>query len=1298
MTPSHRSASQLWAIARRKLFSRRGSYDKDYDSQHRSSDSADTSSLSEQNDGFYKYSQEVVDKSDTVYRKVVENMGIRSSDSTGASYASASMVPIGRPPLPYTVGDPEWDTTNGSVKYLDHACDDDISAYRTSVLSVYTRVYTVAKVVFMSFLHYGLDLDDIPDGLMAYIRNAEQAVTSNKITDMVNSVNNLYHALYARLIMEIANVDLCSCFNFGVARVSSYNNFILPEPRHLFNIFLACKGILDSPTVCSVFNREVVGEYQSAFIRRSVQNLVGTGIVLDDLIGFRRFVLRIVEDRESPFRKKWGGSGLVYHMPPAELLAVQAERYMAFTPRETHRLMIPDQVLPFVERYTIDPERLERGFIQDHRQAALAMLEGKTLGDLRNENPADQLMKYVKERKCICQSACSCSMICTREPERPCPCSEWKMTVMLAQRRSGRGPLGLRDRCTVLSKAVFLEIASIRDDVDTPYVRWGAGDSDGQPVGGVEEVAVVRSRARFSGLPKIQSECLTLQAWDRHSISGKLLAGMVPKIVASPTGLILSTLAPSLSPCCQPVRLSPPGIRRSPLWSAHSGAPRTWVRRYRAVWPSYGITTPVPDPNPQFPISRSPFCFQTGYALCAKRPSRPFPPPFLSPPSSSFSDPLTTHYLSQDKRLSVRGDLVRGLNNGDDAVLVAENYLAVNDGVGAWATRPRGHAALWSRLLLHFWALEVERDPNGHSELDPIGYLQRAFKETTRATTSPGEWFGTTTSVTALLHWKRDETGNIRPLLYVTNLGDCKVFVIRPSEKEILFRTQEQWHWFDCPMQLGTNSVDTPEKDAVLSLVDVQEGDLVVAVSDGILDNLWEHEILTVILESLEKWDQGRHENKELDWAPPAVLADEQMVFVARELLNSALAIAQDPFAESPYMEKAVDEGLAMQGGKMDDISVVIGFARYLPSATSHTLNSPRHISTPPSHDRTVKMRAKRSKKYRKLMHQYELTFGFREPYQVLVDSNFLRAVYNFKMELIPALERTLQGKPKPLLTKCSLAAIMAAQPINPRTNNPYRPEHLPPPTVLPLRHCSHNADSTPIDEVACLLSLLSPSAETKKNKEHYILATADPHPTEKKDKAAESTAAGRKRKRDVEDKAEAALRKARDLRRQARSIPGVPIVYVKRSVMVLEPMSDPSDAIREGVEQGKFRVGLTDQATKRERAAAAAAGAAGAAGGTAEGEKKKKKDSKKPKGPNPLSMKKPKKRVQETGAKTEKPKREREENEEKPAEKEVEGDGDGEAAPKAKRRRRHHRGAKADGDGEGAEAPAEAPADTMDD
>lgn len=120
---------------------------------------------------------------------------------------------------------------------------------------------------------------------------------------------------------------------------------------------------------------------------------------------------------------------------------------------------------------------------------------------------------------------------------------------------------------------------------------------------------------------------------------------------------------------------------------------RTPARFYHAaVWPSYGVTTPIPNRQPP-DLTATPFRFETGYALCAKRPSRPLPPPFLSPPSSSFSDPLTTQSLSQDKRLAVKNELIRGLNNGDDAILVAENFLGVDDGVGAWATRPHGHAA-----------------------------------------------------------------------------------------------------------------------------------------------------------------------------------------------------------------------------------------------------------------------------------------------------------------------------------------------------------------------------------------------------------------------------------------------------------------------------------------------------------------------------------------------------------------------------------------------------------------------------
>jgi hypothetical protein len=99
------------------------------------------------------------------------------------------------------------------------------------------------------------------------------------------------------------------------------------------------------------------------------------------------------------------------------------------------------------------------------------------------------------------------------------------------------------------------------------------------------------------------------------------------------------------------------------------------------------VTPPLPDSCP-----RLPFRFETGFALFAKRPPRPFPPPFLSPPSGSFSDPLSTHHRSRNKRAFVHGELIRGWTNGDDAIYASDHFICANDGVGAWSARPRGHA------------------------------------------------------------------------------------------------------------------------------------------------------------------------------------------------------------------------------------------------------------------------------------------------------------------------------------------------------------------------------------------------------------------------------------------------------------------------------------------------------------------------------------------------------------------------------------------------------------------------------
>ncbi|KAI4121374.1 MAG: hypothetical protein LQ338_006397 [Usnochroma carphineum] len=316
-------------------------------------------------------------------------------------------------------------------------------------------------------------------------------------------------------------------------------------------------------------------------------------------------------------------------------------------------------------------------------------------------------------------------------------------------------------------------------------------------------------------------------------------------------------------------------------------------------------------------------------------------------PSGSFSDPLSTHNRSRDRRLYVNGEMIRGITNGDDAVLVGENFIGANDGVGAWAQKPRGHAALWSRLILHFWALEAERDKSVTSmassptEPDPIAYLQTAYEQTIEATSAPNEWKGTTTACGAHLHHTIGRAAS-EPMLYVTNLGDCQVMVLRPTTWKMVYKTTEQWHWFDCPRQLGTNSPDTPKANAVLDKIEIKEGDVVLAMSDGVVDNLWEHEILRNVQDSMQRWASGQVAGVATnDTGNP----EGGMLYVARELVKAARTIAEDPYAESPFMERAVEEGLAMEGGdtwclffqescpndeigKLDDISVVAAACR----------------------------------------------------------------------------------------------------------------------------------------------------------------------------------------------------------------------------------------------------------------------------------------------------------------------------------------------------------------------------------
>lgn len=132
--------------------------------------------------------------------------------------------------------------------------------------------------------------------------------------------------------------------------------------------------------------------------------------------------------------------------------------------------------------------------------------------------------------------------------------------------------------------------------------------------------------------------------------------------------------------------------------ATHHQPHRSIVQSLSRCRPELGSSMPALPDSDTLPTERKrlPFKFETGLALFAKRAPRPFPPPFLSPPSGSFSDALSTHDRSRDRRARVNGDVIRGYTNGDDAVYVSDMFVGANDGVGAWSTRPGGHAGLVS--------------------------------------------------------------------------------------------------------------------------------------------------------------------------------------------------------------------------------------------------------------------------------------------------------------------------------------------------------------------------------------------------------------------------------------------------------------------------------------------------------------------------------------------------------------------------------------------------------------------------
>ena len=261
---------------------------------------------------------------------------------------------------------------------------------------------------------------------------------------------------------------------------------------------------------------------------------------------------------------------------------------------------------------------------------------------------------------------------------------------------------------------------------------------------------------------------------------------------------------------------------------------------------------------------------------------------------------------------------------GEDALYYSKNLLAVADGVGGWALQGID-SSRYSKKLIENAKAFFEKNPEHYSQ-NPKDLLVECAKKNFE--------MGTSTLVLATL-WEKK--------LKVGFLGDSGYMIFTPVLRQLPQKrgynimysataiSKEQEHDFNFPFQIGING-DDPELKAQAFHHDVNYGHLVVLLSDGVLDNLFSHDIeyiLNVYIEDL-KQEHGRGLRN--------IVENFDGQFFSELLAQKTLETSVKTDFISPFAVGAMNAGLLADGGKMDDISVVSAMIRFTDEARPEEL------------------------------------------------------------------------------------------------------------------------------------------------------------------------------------------------------------------------------------------------------------------------------------------------------------------------------------------------------------------------
>lgn len=317
-------------------------------------------------------------------------------------------------------------------------------------------------------------LDDSATGLLQWITRAEVEVRTGELAVLIEVVENLFYALYSRVIIEMTGIELCALFKVELLSAPDSRKFRLPDANHMYRILLACKDNLDNYNICELLQEGIVHKWQEVFLRRLAEKELVNGFNPNDTLGYRQFAQNVVSEPCSAYATKWVSLIPFFPSIPKEILIIMSEKWFTVNPKATLPDDVPSSQLPFLDLKRVNRAQWEKELILDYRLATLGKLEGRSIGDERRDDPKIRLVNLSKYHKCICTSNCSCARECTYNVESDCPCSERHLRLMTARLSKGPGRFDFPTRANTAGRACWGGLARLRRDVsdETILLEW----------------------------------------------------------------------------------------------------------------------------------------------------------------------------------------------------------------------------------------------------------------------------------------------------------------------------------------------------------------------------------------------------------------------------------------------------------------------------------------------------------------------------------------------------------------------------------------------------------------------------------------------------------------------------------------------------------------------------------------------------------------------------------------------------------------------------------------------------------